>query len=179
MPPYARLSSLLKSPWHEDRLFAALSLADRFKGGDVDVQRRVFNLYLEHAAYVNNWDLVDGSAHLIVGPWLENKSRKRLDTLARSRNLWKRRIAIMSTYHYIRGHDFADALRLSTILVNDPHDLIHKAVGWMLREIGNRDKPVEVAFLKNHYKMMPRTMLRYAIEKFSVRERKAWLAGDM
>lgn len=171
--------AMLKSRWHEDRLFAVLSLVDRFKSGDESMRRTVFNRYLENTRYVNNWDLVDSSAHLIVGPWLEDRSRKRLATLARSGDLWKRRIAIMSTYHYIRHNDFADTLEIATILLNDSHDLIHKAVGWMLREVGNRDKAVEVDFLKKHHPDMPRTMLRYAIEKFPRQERQAWLAGEV
>lgn len=171
--------SLLKSPWHEDRLFAVLSLADRFKTGDINTQKAIFDQYMKHAEYVNNWDLVDSSAHLIVGPWLETRSRRRLQALARSRNLWKRRIAIMSTYHFIKQNDFSETLAIARILLHDSHDLIHKAVGWMLREVGNRDKALEVTFLKECYLTMPRTMLRYAIEKFSKTERQAWLRGSM
>lgn len=173
------LLALLKSRWHEDRLFAVFSLVDRYQSGDTATQKTIFDQYLQHAKYVNNWDLVDSSAHLIVGPYLESRSRRRLHVLARSRDLWKRRIAIMSTYHFIRQNDFSDTLKIAQTLLHDRHDLIHKAVGWMLREIGNRDKSVEVAFLKNCYLTMPRTMLRYAIEKFPEPERKAWLSGSV
>ena len=171
------LKSVLKSPWHEVRLFAVLSLADRYKRGDEQVRRQVFDLYVTHLDYVNNWDLVDGSAHLIVGPWLENRSRQRLCRMARSRHLWTRRVAIMSTYHFIRGNDFDDTLKIAGILLQDKHDLIHKAVGWMLREVGNRDRAVEEKFLARHYQQMPRTMLRYAIERFPAARRKAYLVG--
>jgi 3-methyladenine DNA glycosylase AlkD len=175
--PIRTLTALLKSPWHEIRLFAVLSLVDRYQRGDVAQQRQVFEIYLDHVEYVNNWDLVDASAHLIVGPWLENRSRKRLYRMAKSRHLWTRRIAIMSTYHYIRQGAFDDTLAIADILLTDDHDLIHKAVGWMLREVGNRDPETEEAFLGSRYERMPRTMLRYAIEKFPERRRKAYLNG--
>lgn len=177
--PMRALLALLKSPWHEERLFAVLSLVDRYGRGDASQKKEVFNRYLHHAEYVNNWDLVDCSAHLIVGPWLESRSRRRLQVLARSDNLWRRRIAIMSTYHFIRQLDYTDTLAVAQILLHDPHDLIHKAVGWMLREVGNRDKKVEVDYLMTCYTRMPRTMLRYAIEKFPKAERQAWLKGSM
>jgi len=126
---------------------------------------------------VNNWDLVDSSAHFILGPWLETRDRSLLDQLAASSRLWDQRIAMLACYHYIRHNDFADALRIADALVNHPHDLIHKAVGWMLREVGNRDISVEERFLIPRYRTMPRTMLRYAIEKFPEERRKAYLAG--
>ena len=171
------IGSFLASPWHEERLFAVFSLADRFKRSNVAEQREIFELYMANLHRVNNWDLVDGSAHLIVGPWLENRSRRRLYQMARSRSLWTRRIAIMSTYHFIRMSDFDETLAIAEILIGDDHDLIHKATGWMLREVGNRDRKAEEAFLRKHYKAMPRTMLRYAIEKFPEYRRKAYLAG--
>ena len=171
------LVQLLKSPWHEERLFAVLSLADRYKRGGEAEQRRIFETYLENIDRVNNWDLVDGSAHLIVGPWLEDRSRKRLYRMAKSRHLWTRRVAIMSTYHFIRNGDFDETLAIAEILLDDREDLIHKATGWMLREVGNRDRAAEEAFLKRHYKKMPRTMLRYSIEKFPEKQRKAYLDG--
>ncbi len=171
------LLALLKSRWHEDRLFAVLSMVDRYQRGDAPTQKRVYEEYLKHAGYVNNWDLVDSSAHLIVGPWLESRSRRKLHTLARSAMLWERRIAIMATYHFIRAGDFAETLVIAKQLLHDEHDLIHKAVGWMLREVGNRDRSVETKYLRQHYKTMPRTMLRYAIEKYPETERKGWLNG--
>jgi 3-methyladenine DNA glycosylase AlkD len=173
------VAQILKSPWHEERLFSVLSLADRFKRSGEQEQRRIFDVYIANIDRVNNWDLVDGSAHLIVGPWLEQRSRRRLYSMARSRHLWTRRIAIMSTYHYIKNGEFDDTLALAEILLQDDHDLIHKATGWMLREVGNRDREVEEQFLKKHYREMPRTMLRYAIEKFPEKIRKAYLHGNV
>jgi 3-methyladenine DNA glycosylase AlkD len=126
---------------------------------------------------LNNWDIIDSSAHKIVGPWLQDRDRKPIYDLAKSRSLWDRRIAIISTYYYIRQADFSDTLKLAAQLHDDTEDLIHKAVGWMLREVGNRDRKVEERFLATHYKKMPRTMLRYAIEKFPERQRKAYLNG--
>jgi len=175
----AGLLSFLQSPYHEERLFGVLSLVDRYKVDDEQQKRLVYKTYLENSDYVNNWDLVDGSAHLIVGPHLQHRSRKPLYTLAKARNLWRRRIAIMSTYHYIRQGEFVDTLELAAILRDDREDLIHKATGWMLREVGNRDRKAEEKFLLRHYKKMPRTMLRYAIEKFPDRRRKAYLNGKI
>ncbi len=177
--PMRAIKAMLKSPWHEERMFGVLSLVDRFKRGDETQQQHIFDYYLGNIRFVNNWDLVDSSAHLIVGPWLETRSRRRLYRLAKSKDLWERRVAIISSYHFIRGEDFSDTLALAELLVHDEHDLIHKAVGWMLREVGNRDRKAEVRFLKKHYRSMPRTMLRYAIEKFPQAQRKAWLQGKM
>ncbi len=175
--PLRVIVAFLRSPWHEERLFAVLSLAKRYQLGDEDTRRTVYETYLAHLKYVNNWDLVDGSAHLIVGRWLEGRSRKLLHKLARSKNLWERRVAIMSTYHFIKNRDFDQTLAIAEALVNDRKDLIHKAVGWMLREIGNRHLKTEELFLQAHYKVMPRTMLRYAIEKFPENKRRAYLEG--
>ena len=171
------LVSILKSKWHEERLFAVLSLADRYKRGDESRRKAVYDAYTEHLDYVNNWDLVDGSAHLIIGPHLQSRSRKSLYRLARSRVMWERRIAIMSTYHFIRQREFDDALEIAAILLEDEQDLIHKAVGWMLREIGKRHWPSEQRFLRKHYMKMPRTMLRYAIEHLPEKTRKDYLKG--
>jgi len=177
--PLKVIMSVLQSRWHEERLFAVLAMVDRYARGDDNTKKIIFDNYLANLRYVNNWDLVDSSAHLIVGPWLESRSRKRLYRMAKSRNLWERRVAIMSTYHFIRKNDFSDTLAIAELLLHDEHDLIHKAVGWMLRETGNRDKKVEVEFLQGCYQDMPRTMLRYAIEKFPERERKRWLQGKV
>ena len=177
--PLRTVVVLLKSPWHEERLFAVLSLADRFKRGDEEVRRAVFDTYIEHRKYVNNWDLVDSSAHIVVGGWLESRSRKMLYRYARSTDLWERRIAIISTYHFIRLRDFYDTVAIAEILLDDEEDLIHKASGWMLREVGNRHFATEDKFLKKHYKLMPRTMLRYAIEKFPEKKRQAYLKGKV
>jgi len=171
--------TILKSPCHEERLFAVLSLVNRYQRADEPTRKKIFDAYLENIRYVNNWDLVDSSAHLIVGPWLESRSRKRLYQMARSTDLWTRRVAIMSTYHFIRNHDFDDTLGIALLLLDDDHDLIHKAVGWMLREVGNRDRQVEERFLKKNYRKMPRTMLRYAIEKFPEKSRQSYLKGKI
>lgn len=175
--PLKAIDKLLQSPWHEERLFAVLSMADRFRRGDEESRREIFDTYIEHRHYVNNWDLVDGSSHIIVGGWLEFRNRKLLYQFARSNDLWERRIAIISTYQFIRNRDFDDTLAIAEILVNDEEDLIHKATGWMLREVGNRHLRTEEQFLKRHYKTMPRTMLRYAIEKFPENRRQAYLKG--
>jgi len=170
-------TSLLTSPYHEERLLAALMLVDRYERGDDEMRARVYDTYMSHRAGLNNWDIIDSSAHKIVGPWLQDRDRKPIYDLAKSRSLWDRRIAIISTYYYIRQADFSDTLKLAAQLHDDTEDLIHKAVGWMLREVGNRDRKVEERFLATHYKKMPRTMLRYAIEKFPERQRKAYLNG--
>jgi len=170
---------LLKSQYHEIRLFALLLLVLRFSKSDVDKQDEIYHLYLSNTRHVNNWDLVDSSAHYIVGAYLENKDRAVLYDLSKSNSLWERRIAIMSTFYFIKKNQFDDALRISAQLLGDHEDLIHKAVGWMLREIGKRDLAIEVAFLKAHYQKMPRTMLRYAIEKFSKEERQNYLSGKV
>jgi len=175
--PISEVSILLKHPIHECRLTALFILTDRFKRGSDQEKETIAELYLQNTRYVNNWDLVDSSAHFILGPWLETRDRSLLDQLAASSPLWDQRIAMLACYHYIRHNDFTDALRIADALVNHPHDLIHKAVGWMLREVGNRDISVEERFLIPRYRTMPRTMLRYAIEKFPEERRKAYLAG--
>jgi len=175
--PVNAAKQLLQSSYHEERLFALLLLVEKFKKGQPAGQQAIYDLYLRQTKFINNWDLVDSSAHLIVGPYLQDRSRRPLYKLSKSRSLWERRIAIMSTFCYIKQKDFDDALAISEILLHDEEDLIHKAVGWMLREVGNRDVTVEKAFLRQHYKAMPRTMLRYAIEKFSQRDRKRYLDG--
>jgi 3-methyladenine DNA glycosylase AlkD len=177
--PLPRVRQLLRSRWHEARLLALLILVRRFERGDAAQRRRVATLYLANLEWVNNWDLVDTSAHLILGPHLAPGERGLLDTLSRSTGLWERRIAMLATFHYIRQQEFTDALRIARRLLRDEHDLIHKAVGWMLREIGKRDESVLRRFLARHAAEMPRTMLRYAIEKFPERKRKAYLAGSV
>ena len=145
--PLRAVVATLRSPFHEERLFAALLLADQYQRGDSRGKARIYDAYIANRAFVNNWDIVDSSAHLIVGPHLEHADRSLLRELAASGSLWDRRIAMMSTYHYIRKGEFADALLIARQLRDDPHDLIHKVVGWMLREIGNRDLSVEENFL--------------------------------
>jgi 3-methyladenine DNA glycosylase AlkD len=168
---------LLRSPFHEERLLALLLMIHRYRKGTFSEQRRIYHLYLKNTSHINNWDLVDASAEHIVGPFLENKSKRILDRLARSKNLWERRIAVMATFHFIKHGDFSQTLKIAEILLKDREDLIHKAVGWMLREIGKRNLAEEDTFLRKHYLQMPRTMLRYAIERFSPRRRRQYLSG--
>ena len=175
--PLGDIQTLLQSSFHEERLFSLLLLVYKFAKGGEDEKSAIFDLYLSNTQYINNWDLVDSSAYHIVGTYLEDKDRQILYTLAQSESLWERRIAIMSTFHFIRNHHFDDTLNLAKQLLNDQEDLIQKAVGWMLREVGKRDRLVEKRFLKSCYKKMPRTMLRYAIEKFPAQERKQYLDG--
>ena len=170
---------LLKSEYHEIRLFALLLLVSHYSSGNLVEQSRIYQLYLNNTRYINNWDLVDSSAPHIIGAYLSGKDKNILYELARSNLLWERRIAILATFYFIRKNKFSDALRIAEQLLNDPEDLIHKAVGWMLRETGKRDMATEVKFLKKHYQQMPRTMLRYAIEKFSKTERQKYLTGKI
>lgn len=171
---------LLHSRWHEERLLALLLMVARYQRANTDTERRsVYDAYLRHTGYINNWDLVDLSAHHIVGAQLASRSRAPLRRLAKSRSLWERRIAIIATYAFIRERDFDTTLEIADILLQDPEDLIHKAVGWMLREVGNRDRALEEKFLGPRYRNMPRTMLRYAIEKFPEAKRKRYLKGTV
>ncbi len=166
---------LLPSEYHEIRLFALLLLVSRFARGDAAEQDAIYRLYLGHTRCINNWDLIDSSAPYIVGGYLRDKDRSVLHELAGSKSLWERRIAVMATFWFIRDGNYDDALCIAARLLDDSEDLIHKAVGWMLREIGKRDHAIEVAFLKTHHRIMPRTTLRYAIERFSPRERQKYL----
>jgi 3-methyladenine DNA glycosylase AlkD len=175
--PEGELLALLRSEVHEDRLLALLILVTVANKGDEATKRRVFDLYLENTQHINNWDLVDTSAREIVGGYLFDKDRSLLDRLVRSESLWERRIAIIATFHFIRRDDFADTLRIAEVLLTDPHDLIHKAVGWMLREVGKRDQPTLESFLMKHRRAMPRTMLRYAVERFPEALRQSYLKG--
>lgn len=175
--PFNECKILLRSAIHEERLLALLIFVHMFNQGTLDVKKDIYQLYLRSTELTNNWDLVDTSAEHIVGAYLADRSKRPLYSLARSKNLWERRIAIMATFGYVKNHAFSDTLKLSKILLDDPHDLIHKAAGWMLREIGKRDLKAEESFLKEHYKRMPRTMLRYAIEKFPEKMRQQYLKG--
>jgi 3-methyladenine DNA glycosylase AlkD len=171
------LKSLLNSKIHEERLIAAFILVDQYKRGDEKKKKIIFNFYLKNRKGINNWDLVDLSAPKIVGAYLIDREKDLLYKFANSKDLWEKRISIISTQAFIREHFFEDTLNISKILLNDKHDLIHKAVGWMLREVGNRDMETEEEFLKKFYKKMPRTMLRYAIEKFPEQKRINYLKG--
>jgi 3-methyladenine DNA glycosylase AlkD len=166
---------LLHSPIHEARMLSLLILCRQYGRADAAMKERIYDLYLENTRYINNWDLVDLSAREIVGAHLEKKRRERLRALALSPLVWDRRIAIIATGHFIKLDDFTDTLEIGRILLSDREDLIHKAVGWMLREVGKRDRSIEEEFLRNHYKQMPRTMLRYAVERFPEDLRKEYL----
>lgn len=169
------LQKLLSSRTHEHRLTALFILIQTYNKSDDKGRKRIFNFYLKNMKHINNWDLVDLSAGKILGAYLLDKDRSVLHRLAESDNLWERRIAIMSTFYFIRNGQFEDTLNISGILLTDRHDLIHKAVGWMLREIGKRDQGAEENFLDKYYRTMPRTMLRYAIERFDEKKRKYYL----
>jgi 3-methyladenine DNA glycosylase AlkD len=156
-----------------------MMLVRAFSTGDETQKMQIFDLYLKNTKFINNWDLVDLTAPNIVGTYLTDKSRRPLYDLATSTYLWNRRIAILATFQFIKQQDFNDTMKLSKILLTDEHDLIHKAVGWMLREIGKRSLPTEERFLKQHYKKMPRTMLRYAIERLPEMKRKKYLHGKI
>jgi 3-methyladenine DNA glycosylase AlkD len=170
---------LLRSAIHEERLLALLVLVLQFEKGDAPTRKAIYKLYCSNMQYVNNWDLVDSSSHQIVGGYLRDRSKRPLHQLAKSGNLWKRRVAIISTLAYIKDGEFDETLAIAETLLHDEEDLIHKAVGWMLREVGNRDRSVEESLLKRHYRDMPRTMLRYAIEKFPETKRKRYLNGKI
>lgn len=168
---------LLRTPYHEARMLALLILIRQFAKGSPEDRTAIYNLYMAHTEHINSWDLVDASAGQIPGAYLRERSRWPLYELAASDLLWERRISMIATWPYIRENDFTDTLAIAEILVNDNEDLIQKAVGWMLREIGKRDMAVEETFLKSHYREMPRTMLRYAIEKFPEEKRQNYLKG--
>ena len=175
--PLKDLQKILASKYHETRLLSLLIMVGQFSKGNHQQKKFIYELYLKNTRFINNWDLVDASAHHIVGPYLMDKNRAPLYKLAQSDLLWERRIAIMSTFYYIKNHEFTDTMRIAGMLLSDPEDLIHKAVGWMLREIGKCRMQLEEAFLKKHYQNMPRTMLRYAIEKFPEPKRQRYLKG--
>ena len=176
---FSELQKLLDSKYHEDRLAALLILVKIFpKSGDEE-KEKIFNFYLKNTANINNWDLVDLSAPKITGEYLLTRNKDIIFGLAASDNLWERRIAVLTTFRFIKENQYNTSLDICLKLLNDPHDLIHKAVGWMLREIGKRDLKAEEDFLKIHYKQMPRTMLRYAIEKFPEKKRLAYLKGNI
>ena len=170
---------LLNSAFHEERLVALFIMVQKYSKAGQEEKEKIFNTYIKNIEKINNWDLVDLSAPLIVGAYLFDKDKTILFNYAKSKNLWKKRIAILSSFYFIKQGMFDVTLRLSKILLNDTHDLIHKAAGWMLREIGKRDLRTEEDFLIKYYKNMPRTMLRYAIEKFPERKRQLYLKGKI
>jgi len=170
---------LLRSPFHEDRLLAILLSVRLYAKGDEVTKAKIYDVYLKNIGFINNWDLVDASAEHIVGAFLWDKDHRPLYRLAQSSDLWERRVAIMATFHFIKRGEFSQTLRVAQMLLADKEELIHKAVGWMLREVGKRDLQAENAFLRKHYRCMPRLMLRYAIEKYSEAERQQYLKGEV
>jgi 3-methyladenine DNA glycosylase AlkD len=182
--PHADVLALLKSPCHEDRLLALLIWVEQYRKGDEAQRQLIYDDYLAHTACINNWDLIDSSAEHIVGAQLYAEGQQKgpselLTRLAQSYSLWERRIAIMATFHFIRKGEFTETFRVADLLLHDHEDLIHKAVGWMLREVGEQDLAAEEAFLLPRYGTMPRTMLRYAIEKFPEERRQGYLRGTI
>ena len=177
--PVEETLELLHSRIHEERLLALLILVDQFKKGGINDRQAIYNLYLSNTRHINNWDLVDLSAPQIIGGYLIDKDRSLLTKLSDSRSLWERRMAILATFPFIKNNDLFDTFRIAERLLTDKHDLIHKAVGWMLREAGKRNQEEEEKFLKIHYKCMPRTMLRYAIERFEETKRQNYLQSKI
>lgn len=171
------VEKLLKSSVHEERLLALLILIRKYNRGDKAEKKKIYGLYLKSTRWINNWDLVDLSAPNIVGDFLMKRSREPLYRLACSPSLWERRIAILATFQFIKSHQFDETLRIGKILISDQEDLIHKSVGWMLREVGKRDSAAEENFLREQYRQMPRTMLRYAIERFPAARRELFMKG--
>jgi 3-methyladenine DNA glycosylase AlkD len=173
--PMRETTRLLESPWHEERLLALLILVRQYARGDAARRASIYRCYLRHRTRINNWDLVDASAEHIVGAHLRQADRRVLRQLAASPSVWDRRIAMLSTFHYIKAGEYDETLAIARLLLHDPHDLIHKAVGWMLREVGKRNRPLEEQFLRTYAARMPRTMLRYAIERFPKTVRRRYL----
>ncbi len=173
------IEALLHSPFHEDRLLALLLLVAHYQTGGLAAQQQIYRLYWNNIRRINNWDLVDASAPRIVGHYLYTRGRKPLRKWVRSKNLWERRIAVMASAYFIQQARYDVTLELAAELLDDPEDLIHKAVGWMLREVGKRDRAALEAFLQLHYRRMPRTMLRYSIEKFPEALRRRYLRGEI
>jgi 3-methyladenine DNA glycosylase AlkD len=176
---FGDLVHILKSKFHEDRLCALIILVYKFERTKTEKEKKlIVDFYIKYHLYGNNWDLVDSVSHKILGPWLINRDKSLLYEYAHSSNLWERRIAIITTFYFIKQSGFEDTIKISEILLNDKHDLIHKAVGWMLREMGKREQHELINFLNKHYKTMPRTMLRYSIERLSEKVRKDYLTKN-
>ncbi|MBN1645458.1 DNA alkylation repair protein [Candidatus Woesearchaeota archaeon] len=175
------IQKLLAAKEHESRMTGLFILINKYDKTQFDERKRIYEFYLKNTRSINNWDLVDCTAHRIVGKFIRNHDpleHLTLYRLAKSKSMWERRISIISCFEFIRNNDFEHALKIAEILLNDDHDLIHKAVGWMLREIGKRDIKVEEEFLKKNYQQMPRTMLRYAIEHFSEKKRQFYMKKE-
>ncbi len=177
---FNELLSILKSEVHEDRMCALLILVYKLeKAKEEKEKEQIINFYTKYHLHGNNWDLIDCVADKLLGKWLIDKDKSILYEYAKSKNIWERRISIISTFHFIKNNQFQDTLSISKILLHDKHDLIHKAVGWMLRETGKRNLNVLENFLKSNYKRMPRTMLRYSIEKFPEDKRQSYFKGEI
>jgi len=177
--PFDITQRLLQSAYHEDRLLALLILVLKFARAEEAEKTYIYGLYMSNTRFINNWDLVDSSAPYIVGAYLSDRDKEPLYQFARSSMIWERRIAVLATFYFIRQDKFDDALRIAEILLADKEDLIHKAAGWMLREVGKRNLQKEEDYLKIHYTRMPRTMLRYAIERFPEEKRLRYLKGSV
>ncbi|HLF53692.1 MAG TPA: DNA alkylation repair protein [Candidatus Nanoarchaeia archaeon] len=178
--PLDELVPLLNSKIHEDRMCGLMIIAYKYqKLSNSEEQKKLVDFYLKHRYAANNWDLIDCIVDRILGPWLLDKDKTILYDFAKSSSLWERRMAIISTFHFIKNNKFEDTIKISEILLSDKHDLIHKAVGWMLREMGKRDIKKLESFLKKHSRNMPRTMLRYAIERFPEERRQGYLKGEI
>ena len=177
--PHEQVLHLLQSPWHEQRLLALLLMMDQYRRGTDAERATIHRAYLANTQFINNWDLVDVSAKHIVGPEVDPRKPILLEQLARSDAVWERRIAVLATFHWINRHELGPALLVAKLLLNDAHDLIQKAVGWMLREVGKQDREVEEQFLSDHCRTMPRTMLRYAIERLPKARRQQYLRGEL
>ena len=175
----SEIKDLLKSKIHEERLVALLILVSKFQKANNAGKKSMYNFYLANTRYINNWDLVDLSSTKIVGEYLQNKSKSVLTNLAKSKNIWERRIAIVSTYSFIKKGNIDTTLKISSQLLRDKHDLIHKAVGWMLREVGKKDEIELEKFLRTNYNNIPRTTLRYAIERFAEKKRRKFLQNNL
>jgi 3-methyladenine DNA glycosylase AlkD len=173
--PLQQVNALLGSNIHEERLVALLILVYKYAHASVKEKSDIARFYLDNLKQINNWDLVDLSAPIILGSFLMENDRSVLYRLAKSDNIWERRVAILATMQFIKNGEFSDTLKLARILLRDDHDLIHKAVGWMLREVGKRDLALEEAFLDKHYRVMPRTALRYAIERLPERKKRRYM----
>ena len=175
----SEIKEALNSKHHEERLCALLILVDKYAKGNDGTKEEIFQFYVANTHKINNWDLVDLTAPKIMGKYLLTHDRKILLMFARFKNLWERRISVLATFEFISKKQISDSLKIAKLLLSDNHDLIHKAVGWMLREIGKRDLKTEEKFLKMHYKKMPRIMLRNAIEKFPAKKRLVYLKGNL
>lgn len=178
--PVAELNILIQSPWHEIRVVALFIAVAQFKKATAQDQERLVRFYLNNTKFINNWDLVDLSAYHVLGPWAHTQETTLLRKLARSNHLWEKRMAIVATFHFIRLGNAKETFIIADMLMQDPHDLMHKSIGWMLREVGKRvDRPTLEQYLQSRYKKMPRTMLRYAIEHFPQEHRQRYLQGKI